>query len=75
MIHGVVELLKEGVVFFVAFGGGEAQWFDAFYEYFGGFGLGFDDVDDFVDEVLERHRAWVGCLAGTHEFGLDVGWG
>ncbi len=36
--------------------------------------LGLDDVDDFVEVVLERHSAWVGRLLATHELGLDVGW-
>jgi len=73
--HGVVELLEEGVVFFVAFGGGEAEGLDAFDVDFGGVGLGFDDLDGLGDVVLERHGAWVDGLAAAHELGLDVGWG
>jgi hypothetical protein len=67
----VIELLEEGVVFFCAVGGGEAEGLDAFDEDFGGVGLGFDDLDGFGDVVLERHGARVGSLAG-HKFGLDV---
>ena len=71
--HGVVELLEEGVVFFLAVGCGEAEGFDALDKDFGGVGLGFDDVDDLVEVVLEGHGARVGGLLAAHEFGLDVG--
>jgi len=71
--HGIVELLEEGVVTFLAIGGAEAERFDAFDEDLGGVGLCLDDLDDFVEVVLERHGAWVGCLLAAHEFGLDVG--
>ena len=37
--------------------------------------MSFDDVEDFVEEVFERHGAGVGGLLAAHEFGLDVGWG
>ncbi len=37
--------------------------------------MGFDEVDDFVEEVLEGHGAGVGGLCAAHELGLDVGWG
>ena len=73
--HGVVELLEEGVVFFGAAVLGEAEGFDAVDEDLGGVGLGFDDVDDLGDVVLERHGAWVGGLVAAHELGLDVGRG
>ena len=73
--HGVVELFEEGVVLLLAVGGGEAEGFDAFDEDFGGVGLGLDDVDDFVEVVLEGHGTWVCGLAGTHKLGLDVGRG
>jgi len=73
--HGVVELFEEGVVLLLAVGGGEAERFDAFDEDFGGVGLGFDDVDDLVEVVLEGHGAWIGRLAWAHELGLDIGRG
>jgi hypothetical protein len=73
--HSVVELLEEGVVFFLTVGGGEAEGLDALDEDFGGVGLGFDDVDDLFEIVLERHSAWVGGLLAAHQLGLDVGRG
>jgi hypothetical protein len=73
--HGVVELLEKRVVFFFTVGGCEAERFDAFDEDFCGVGLGFDDVNDFVEEFFERHGAWIGGLLAAHEFSLDVGWG
>jgi hypothetical protein len=72
--HGVVELLEEGVVFFLAVCSSEAEGLDAFDENFSGVRLGFDDLDDLSEVVLERHGAWVGGLAAAHELGLDVGW-
>jgi hypothetical protein len=72
-VHGVVELFEEGVVFFFAVGGGEAEGFDAFDEDLGGVGLRLDDFDDFVEVVLQRHGSRVGGLGTAHEFGLDVG--
>ena len=70
--HGVVELLEEGVVFFLAVGCGEAERFDALDEDFGGVGLGLEDFDHFGDEVFEGHGAGVGGLGAAHESGLDV---
>ena len=67
-------MFEEGVVFFFAVRGCEAEWFDSFDEDVGGVGLGFDDVDDFVEEVFERHGAWVGGLLAAHQLGLDVRW-
>jgi hypothetical protein len=72
--HRVVELLEEGVVFLSAVLFGEAERLDALDEDFGGVGLGFEDFDDFGEEVFEGHGARVGGLAAAHEFGLDVGW-
>ena len=57
--HGVVELLEEGVVFFLAVGCGEAERLDAFYKDFRGVGLSLDDFDDFGEEVFEGHGARV----------------
>jgi hypothetical protein len=71
--HSVVELVEEGGVFFGAVLFSEAEGMDALDEDFGGVGLGFDDLDGLVEVVLERHRARVGGLLATHEFGLDVG--
>jgi len=73
MIHGVVELLEEGGVFFFAVGGGKSQRLDAFDEDFGGVGLSLDDLDNLVEEILEWHGARIAGLAAPHEFGLDVG--
>ncbi len=64
--HGVVELLEEGVVLFLAVGGGEAQGFDKFDEDFGDVGLGGEDLDGFGEVVLERHGAWGGGLLAAH---------
>jgi hypothetical protein len=74
VVHGVVELLDEGVVFLFAVLFGEAERLDALDEDFAGVGLGFEDFDDFGEEVFEGHGARVGGLAAAHEFGLDVGW-
>jgi hypothetical protein len=75
MVHGVVELLEEGVVFFFAVCCGEAERLDAFDENFGGVGLGLDDFDGFGDVVCEQHGARVDGLVAAHELGLHVGWG
>ena len=74
VVHGVVEGLEEGFVFFGAVVGGVAQGFYALGEDLGGFGLGLDEVDGFGDEVFEGHGSGVGGLGAAHEFGLDVGW-
>lgn len=36
--------------------------------------MGFDEVDDLVEEFFEGHGARVGGLCAAHELGLDVGW-
>ena len=71
--YGIVEGFEEGVIFFRAIVGGEAEGFDAFDEDLFGVGLGLDEVDGLGDEVFEGHGAGVGCLGRAHEFGLDVG--
>ena len=51
-----------------------SEGFDTFDENLGGVGLGFDDLDDLVEEFLKGHGAGVGGLAFLPmKFGLDVG--
>ena len=70
--YGIVEVFEEGVIFFRAIVGGEAEGFDAFDEDLFGVGLGLDEVDGLSDEILEGHGAWVGGLGAAHELGLNV---
>ena len=72
---GVVVLLEEGVVLFLAVGGGEALGFDALDEDLGGVGLSLDDVDDLGEVVFERHGTGISGLLAAHQLGLDVGRG
>jgi hypothetical protein len=71
--HGFIELLEECAVLFGAILFSKAQRLDTLDNGFCHAILGLDDGHGFVDEIIERHGALIGCLASSHQSGAQIG--